>query len=91
MKLKIFLGEDNNTSIEDVDFVAEFWNKGRAKEKGITENDVDPEELKMGIQVEYEHTSNEFISKRIALDHLSECSDYYTRLEKMESLCEVAN
>ena len=72
----------------DVDFVEEFFNKGRAKEKGITENDVDPVELKMGIEVEYEHTSSEIIAKRIALDHLSECDDYYTKLKKMELTCE---
>jgi hypothetical protein len=77
-----------NESEEDVDFVEEFIKKGKAKEKGITEKDVDPEQLKMGIKVEYEHTSSEFIAKRIALDHLAECDDYYTRLNKMELSCE---
>lgn len=45
------------------------------------------EELKMGIKVEMEHTSNFLISQKIAKDHLAECSDYYTLLEKMEKNC----
>ncbi|NIQ07559.1 MAG: hypothetical protein GWO20_18125 [Candidatus Korarchaeota archaeon] len=50
----------------------------------MTEFDVDPDELAMGIEVEYEHTSNKELSERIALDHLAELPDYYTRLKKME-------
>jgi hypothetical protein len=38
----------------------------------------------MGIAVEMEHTSCGIIAKRIALDHLAEISDYYTRLKAME-------
>lgn len=38
----------------------------------------------MGIEVEKEHTDDEEIAKRIALDHLKEFPDYYTRLKKME-------
>jgi len=46
--------------------------------------DVDAKELEKGISVEYEHTPNTDIAQDIALDHLTEISDYYTRLEKME-------
>ena len=84
MRYHDFINPEINEEIEDVDFVSEFVNKGRAREKGITENDVDPNELKMGIEVEYEHTSDRGISERIALDHLAELPDYYTRLKKME-------
>lgn len=42
-------------------------------------------ELKFGIDIEMEHTDNKKIAKRIALDHLAEFPDYYTRLRKMES------
>ena len=45
-------------------------------------------ELRMGIQVEFEHTKDEALSKEIALDHLLELPDYYTRLEKMERVKE---
>ena len=61
-----------------------FWSKGRAMEKDIGEKDVDPKELEMGIEVEYEHTDSKEMSTRIALDHLAELDDYYTRLEVME-------
>jgi len=61
-----------------------FWEKGRANEKGITEKDVNLDELVMGIEVEKEHTSSPEMAKRIALDHLAELPDYYTRLRKME-------
>jgi len=57
---------------------------GRANEKGFTEDNADPEQLRMGIKVEMEHTRCPQISKRIALDHLAELGDYYTRLAKME-------
>ena len=58
---------------------------GKAKEAGVTEEDVDPEQLQMGIKAEMEHTNNKAIAKRIAIDHLVEIKDYYTRLAKMES------
>lgn len=44
----------------------------------------DPKELKMGIEVEKEHTDDTSITKLIAKDHLAEIPDYYTRLKKME-------
>lgn len=52
--------------------------------KDLTEEDVDPEELRMGIEVEMEHTNNQEVAKRIALDHLQEIENYYTLLMKME-------
>ena len=57
---------------------------GKAKEEKFTEKDADPEQLKLGIKVEMEHTKNRAIAKRISLDHLAELPDYYTRLLKME-------
>jgi hypothetical protein len=47
--------------------------------------DIDAEQLSMGISVEKEHTDNELIARKIALDHLVEIPDYYTRLSEMES------
>ena len=38
----------------------------------------------MGMDVEMEHTTDKETAKRIALDHLAEIDDYYTRLKKME-------
>ena len=42
-------------------------------------------QLKMGIPIEHEHTKNKDLSTDIALQHLDEIPDYYTRLKKMES------
>ena len=42
-------------------------------------------QLKMGIPIEHEHTNNKDLATDIALQHLDEIPDYYTRLKKMES------
>jgi Protein of unknown function (DUF5661) len=55
--------------------------EGFSKGKDI---DPDSDELKMGIEVEYEHTTSPLISRKIAMDHLVETPDYYTRLKRME-------
>lgn len=46
-------------------------------------------QVKMGVKVEMEHTNNSEIALEIALDHLYEIPDYYTRLKKMEDEAEV--
>ena len=61
-----------------------FWNDGRSHEKGITDEDVDPKQLEMGIKVEHEHSPDDEVAERITLDHLAEIDDYYTRLKTME-------
>lgn len=57
------------------------------KHNNIPDDQFDSIQLEMGIKVEFEHTDIPEIAKAIAKDHLSECSDYYTRLEKMEKEC----
>lgn len=42
------------------------------------------DQLLKGIEVEKEHTDDENIAKKIAMDHLQELPDYYDRLAKME-------
>jgi len=63
---------------------AKFREDGKANEQGVTPAAVDPEELRMGIEVEHEHTPDAETAKRIATDHLAEIPDYYTRLKRME-------
>lgn len=48
------------------------------------ESSVDAKELAMGMEVEKEHGNLPETRKRIALAHLKEIPDYYTRLKKME-------
>lgn len=42
-------------------------------------------QLKVGIPVEHEHTKDEKMATIIALQHLDEIPDYYTKLKKVES------
>jgi hypothetical protein len=41
-------------------------------------------ELEMGIEVEMEHTSDPKVAREIALDHLKERPDYYTKLKTVD-------
>jgi len=54
--------------------------------------EVDKEQFKRGLQVEQEHfdvtNGDPTITGRIALVHLKEIADYYTRLDKMEKEAE---
>ena len=42
-------------------------------------------QLEMGIPIEHEHTQDKDLATDIALQHLDEIPDYYTRLKKMEA------
>lgn len=66
-----------------------FLTGGKANEKGIKIQDVDPDELAMGIKVESEHIDDLDVQRRIALDHLAESKEwkntkYYTGLKGFE-------
>jgi len=67
---------------ESVDVQISGVFSGVAKQKGITESDVDQEQLKRGIKTELEHTGNRDVAKIIALDHLAEDPEYYNKLEE---------
>ena len=64
---------------------AQFLLGGRSKDAGLTYNEVQPEALQQGMQVEMEHGTSEIIAKKIALDHLAESMTYYDELAKMEN------
>lgn len=59
--------------------------KAPGRHKHIPDSQFNPAQLKMGIEVEYEHTDCQKLAKEIAKDHLVEIKDYYTRLLKMEN------
>ena len=46
--------------------------------------EFDTEQLVMGINVELQHTDDPYVACEIAMDHLAEIEDYYTRLAQME-------
>lgn len=54
-----------------------------AKKHGVS-TAVIQAQLKKGMPVELEHTSDHAIAREIALDHLGEFVDYYDRLERAE-------
>lgn len=60
-----------------------------AKKHNVSRQEIE-NQLKKGIKVEMEHTSKYDVAKEIALDHLAENPDYYSKLEKAE-LEEVFN
>lgn len=50
------------------------------KGKGLKPEDVDPNELAIGIKVELEHSNNNrALAQEIALDHLAEDPNYYSK------------
>lgn len=51
------------------------------KEGTIMEN-IDPKELEMGTKIEHEHTKDDALARKIAMDHLAEDPHYYTKLKK---------
>lgn len=69
-------------------FVEKFQREGLYK-KG-TEKKFDPAEIKMGMEVETEHTDSPELLREIVLDHLMEDPKYYTKLKKMEKDMEKA-
>lgn len=68
--------------------------KGVGKHANVPDSEFDPEQLKMGIKVEQEHTDDPDVAKIIAKDHLMETGlrgskygelGYYTLLQDMEN------
>jgi hypothetical protein len=56
--------------------------------KGKPPKGMIPEQEAMGIEVEYEHTSDWDIARKIAWDHLAEFDTYYDALDEMEKRLE---
>jgi hypothetical protein len=55
--------------------------KKKESKKELHPNAIHPQELRMGIKVELEHTDDLDKAKKIALDHLAENPFYYTALK----------
>lgn len=55
------------------------------KGEGHKPEEFDPHQLALGISAEMEHTDDPQEAQRIAIDHLVEDREYYTKLQKMES------
>ena len=59
-------------------FDAKNW---KGKSAGTPLSKFDPEQLKMGMKEEMEHTDEPGVAVRIAADHLMENPVYYTKLK----------
>lgn len=71
--------------INEIDLVGkESLNFSQIQKKHSVSYDVLMAELARGIEVEKEHTDNLAVAREIALDHLAEFPDYYTRLSNAE-------
>lgn len=68
-----------------------FLKGGNMNEKQLDIATISPQQLEQGASVEMEHTPDPAVAKKIALDHLAEIPDYYTRLAKMEAEAKGAN
>jgi len=55
-----------------------------AKKHGVSLSSI-TNQLKIGVPIEHEHTKDTDLATDIALQHLGEFPDYYTRLKKMET------
>jgi hypothetical protein len=67
------------------DRMNEFLRQGTANKNSFTRDDAAAKELAAGIDIESEHTDDPTIAEKIALDHLAEIPDYYSRLAAMET------
>ena len=54
-----------------------------SKKHNVPENQIKAQ-LKKGIKIELEHTSDKYVAREIALDHLNEKPNYYDLLDKVE-------
>ena len=57
----------------------EILQGGKGDNKPTTS--VNPVQLRNGIKIELEHTKDENVAKEIAMDHLAEDPEYYTKLK----------
>ena len=76
--------EDGYLKMRQASDFLEHWRDGIPGGKGdkLTPKDVDHHQLTQGMLVEQEHTKDKRMAMEIALDHLAEHPDYYSRLKK---------
>jgi len=78
--------EPNDWDINYTEFYEHLLKEDNALVGGVgdatAKSDVNPAEFAMGQTVEMEHTTDPNIAAEIALDHLSEDPNYYTKLRK---------
>ena len=81
VKVNEFETEEEAKKFADEKNAAQELNEAKAKKAELHQNQIHPQELRMGIKVELEHTDELDKAKKIALDHLAENPFYYTALK----------
>jgi hypothetical protein len=74
----IYVSHDDWDIVNDDNLKKNKLNEAKTK---LHPNQIHPQELRMGIRVETEHTEDPEKAKKIALDHLAENPFYYTALK----------
>lgn len=90
-KYKREFGEDKiKGGLSDNKTFKDLLNKYKHKSKPISQVEKElKSQMNMGIKVEMEHTKSKKIAIEIAIDHLWENPNYYTKLKKMETKEEI--
>jgi len=73
----------NKSRMSELDIATNMEHTGRYKEGDAKTWTQDQEDE--GTAVEAEHSDNPEIARQIAMDHLVEDADYYTKLKRMEA------
>ena len=73
--------------LDEIDLMGKLTPKFKEVQKkhGVSYTDLIVQ-LARGIKAEKEHTDDLALAREIALDHLNEIPDYYTRLQKIEKI-----
>lgn len=79
------LGEDFKKEVHDVLDKKVYKPEALAKKHGVSLEHINSQ-LTKGIKDESEHTSHEDVARQIALAHIEEDPNYYTKLSKVEEM-----
>lgn len=79
--------EEPSLDPEDADGDGDMIPGGKADDADIAT--YDPQQILKGMEIEMEHTNDPKVALEIAMDHLEEFGDYYTRLDSMEKEAEA--
>lgn len=76
--------EASEETMKELDGIADGYSvEDIADKHGVPVQQIE-DQLIVGVNIELEHTSDEDIAYKIAMDHLFEMPDYYTKLNDME-------
>ena len=85
--IAVFMVGRHQKDVEDID-MSGTMEKGDKLKGGLADkkkpSDFDSKQLRIGTNVEMEHTKDRQIAKEIAKDHLSEDPNYYEKIKKIE-------